>query len=425
VSDERDPEKEDGRAPDGTPRPEAADENDGRPLTGEPAEPMRLRPEPPRVTRLSRKVLAGLGLVASLGIGGALVYALQTRNAGNHGQELYSTDNRTTPDGLNGMPKTYGDVPRLGPALPGDLGRPILNAQNGGQPVPAPGIVNPAPVGPSPEEQRRAQELEAARTARLFASTETRPASTPTAIQSSATAAPAADLASLGLAPQPTTPSAQDRQLAFLNQTPDKRTVSPDRIAAAASANVLQAGAVISAALITGIRSDLPGQITAQVTENIYDSPTGKILLIPQGARIIGQYDNGVGFGQRRILLVWNRLIFPNGRSIVLERQPGADAEGYAGLEDGVDYHWGELFKAAALSTLLSVGAESGSSSDESDIVRALRNGASDSISQTGQQIVQRQLNIQPTLTIRPGFPVRVIVTRDLVLAPYSQGGTP
>jgi hypothetical protein len=129
---------------------------------------------------------------------------------------------------------------------------------------------------------------------------------------------PQTDLASLGLAPQPATPSAQDRQLAFLNQTPDKRTVSPDRVAAPASANVLQAGAVISAALITGIRSDLPGQITAQVTENVYDSPTGKILLVPQGTRVIGQYDSGVGFGQRRVLLVWNRLIFPNGRSIVL-----------------------------------------------------------------------------------------------------------
>ncbi|WP_156842753.1 TrbI/VirB10 family protein [Novosphingobium aquimarinum] len=378
---------------------------------------MRLRPEPPRVTRLSRKVLAGLGLVASLGVGGALLYALQTRNVGNQGQELFSTDNRSTPDGLNGLPKDYSGVPRLGPPLPGDLGRPILSAQNGGQPIPAPGMTTPASPGPSPEEQRRAQELEAARTARLFSSTETRPAS---AAPTAPAAAPATDLASLGLAPQPATPSAQDRQLAFLNQAPDKRTVSPDRVAAPASANVLQAGAVISAALITGIRSDLPGQITAQVTENIYDSPTGRILLIPQGTRVIGQYDSGVGFGQRRILLVWNRLIFPNGRSIVLERQPGADAEGYAGLEDGVDYHWGELFKAAALSTLLSVGAEAGSSGQESDIVRALRNGASDSISQTGQQIVQRQLNIAPTLTIRPGFPVRVIVTRDLVLEPYG-----
>ncbi|MBS7538444.1 TraB/TrbI/VirB10 family type IV secretion system protein [Ancylobacter lacus] len=393
-----------------------------RPLTGEPATPMRLRAEPPRVTRLSRKVLAGLGVVAGLGIGGALIYALQTRDGGK-GQELYSTDNRTTPDGLNNLPKDYAGVPKLGAPLPGDLGRPIVSAQNRGQPVPTPTIATPN-SGLTQEEQRRLQETEAARTARLFAATETRNVSAQ-APAPTTTAKPQTqpDLASLGLSPQPATPTAQDRQLSFLNQTPDKRTVAPDRVAAPASVNVVQAGAVIAAALITGIRSDLPGQITAQVTENIYDSPTGKILLIPQGTRLIGQYDNGVGFGQRRVLLVWNRLIMPNGRSIVLERQPGADAEGYAGLEDGVDYHWGELFKAAALSTLLSIGANTGSSSNESGLVSAIRDGASDSIGQTGRQIVQRQLNIAPTLTIRPGFPVRVIVTRDLVLEPY--GATP
>lgn len=418
MTNEAEPGKEDGRMPEVPPRPEA-EEDAGRPLTGEPVAPMRLRPEPPRVTRLSRKVLASLGLIASIGVGSALIYALQTRHQGQS-QELYSTDSRSTPDGLAGLPKDYTGVPKLGPPLPGDLGRPILNAPTGGA-VSAAGGAPGGPVGPSPEEQRRLQELDAARTARLFASTETRPANNPPAAgQSTASTSPQADLTSLGLAPQPGTPSAQDRQLAFLNQAPDKRTVSPDRVAAPASKNVLQAGAVISAALITGIRSDLPGQITAQVTENIYDSPTGHILLIPQGTRVVGQYDNGVGFGQRRILLVWNRLIFPNGRSIVLERQPGADAEGYAGLEDGVDYHWGELFKAAVLSTILSVGAEAGSSGEESDIVRALRQGASNSVSQTGQQIVQRQLNIAPTLTIRPGFPVRVLVTRDLVLEPYG-----
>ena len=415
MSDERDPEKEEVQQP--KPTREQDVDADARPLTGERAATMRLRPEPPRVTRLSRKALAGLALVTSLGLGGALIYALQTRHGGGQGQELYSTDNRTTPDGLANLPKDYSGVPKLGPPLPGDLGRPILSAQNAGQPVPTPPMAMPNP-GISQEEQQRLQETESARTARLFSSTETRPANTSTT--STATPIPQTDLASLGLAPQPSTPSAQDRQLAFLNQTPDKRTVSPDRVAAPASANVLQAGAVISAALITGIRSDLPGQITAQVTENIYDSPTGKILLIPQGTRVVGQYDNGVGFGQRRVLLVWTRLIFPNGRSIVIERQPGADAEGYAGLEDGVDYHWGELFKAAALSTILSVGAEAGTSQNENNLVQALRQGASNSISQTGQQIVSRQLNIAPTLTIRPGFPVRVIVTRDLVLEPYG-----
>jgi type IV secretion system protein VirB10 len=176
---------------------------------------------------------------------------------------------------------------------------------------------------------------------------------------------------------------------------------------------------VISAALITGIRSDLPGQITAQVTENIYDSPTGKILLVPQGTRVIGQYDSGVGFGQRRVLLVWNRLIFPNGRSIVLERQPGADAEGYAGLEDGVDYHWGELFKAAALSTLLSVGARPAHRDRKAtSFARCATVRPQHQPDRAADR--QRQLNIAPTLTIRPGFPVRVIVTRDLVLEPYG-----
>ncbi|MFG1352589.1 TrbI/VirB10 family protein [Xanthobacter autotrophicus] len=389
-----------------------------RPPTGEAVAAMRLRPEPPRVTRLSRKVLAGLGLVAGLGIGGALIYALQAGKDHGPGQELYATDVKATPDGLAGLPKDYTGIPKLGPPLPGDLGRPILNAQTAAQPpIPAMGgMPNPAL---SPEEQRQLQESEAARTGRLFAQTNTRPVSPVVAQQVDAAsvtaAAPVPDLASLGFAPPAAIPTAQERQLAFLNQAVDRRTVSPDRVAAPASASILQAGAVVPAALITGIRSDLPGQITAQVTENVHDSPTGRILLIPQGTRIIGQYDNGVGFGQRRVLLVWNRLIFPNGRSIVLERQPGADAEGYAGLEDGVDYHWGELLKAAVLSTILSVGASAGTSGSDSDLASALREGASDSISQTGRQIVQRQLNIAPTLTIRPGYPVRVIVTRDLV----------
>lgn len=411
-------------------RPEAVD--DARPLTGEPAAPMRLRPEPPRVTRLSRKVLVGLGVATSLGVGGAFIYAIQAQRTGGEKKELFSTENRPTADGVAGLPKDYAGVPKLGPPLPGDLGRPILDAQNRGQPVPAPGI-GPQPQLPGvdqaeqrrlAEPERRRQEQDAERTGKLFASTETRGVDIGTAMPTGTggQAAPT-DLASLGLAPQPATPSAQARQQAFLDAAPHKRTVSPDRVAAPASPNVLQAGAVIPAALITGIRSDLPGQITAQVTENVYDSPTGRILLVPQGTRLIGQYDSGVGFGQRRVLLVWNRLILPNGRSIVLERQPSADAEGYAGLEDGVDHHWWDLAKAAVLSTLLSVGSQAGSAGEQSDIARAIRQGASDGVSQVGRQVVGQQLDIAPTLTIRPGFPVRVIVTRDLAFEPY--GATP
>ena len=123
--------------------------------------PMRLRAEPPRVTRLSRKMLAGLGLVAALGVGGALIYALQTRNAGRGGEELYSTDNRPTADGLAGLPRDYTG-PVLGPPLPGDLGRPILEAQTRGQPAAPPAIAAPAV---DPAEQRRLAEAEAARKA--------------------------------------------------------------------------------------------------------------------------------------------------------------------------------------------------------------------------------------------------------------------
>ena len=369
------------------------------------AAPMRLRAEPPRVTRLSRKVLAGAGAVALLGIGGALIYALQTRDAGPGGGELYSTENRPTADGLAGLSRDYTG-PILGPALPGDLGRPILEAERRGQPVAPPTITTPAV---DPDEQRRLAEEEAARLSGVFFQSGPRTGGTP------GTAIP--DLAGLGLAGQPTT---QDRHTAFLNGPVDRQTVAPDRVAPPASPYILQAGAVIPAALITGIRSDLPGQITAQVTENVYDSPTGSLLLIPQGTRIIGQYDDGVTFGQRRVLLVWNRLILPGGRSIVLERLPGADASGYAGLEDGVDYHWWDLMRAAGLSTLLAVGAEL-ASSDEDRLIRAIRDGAQDTINQAGQQIVQRQLQVAPTLTIRPGFPVRIIVTRDLVFE--SAGG--
>ncbi|MBZ9956433.1 TrbI/VirB10 family protein [Mesorhizobium sp. B1-1-4] len=369
-------------------------------------EPMQLRADLPRVMRLSRKMLAGIGFLASLAVGCALIYALRDANTIKHDEELYPTSNRPPADGLANLPRDYAG-PILGPPLTGDLGRPILDSQNKGQAVVPPSIARPAI---DEAEQRRRAEEEAARTSRVFFQTGQEDART-----AEASARPTNDLAS-----QIGQPNAQDRQLSFLSGAADRRTLAPDRVTPPASPYVLQAGAVIPAALITGIRSDLPGQISAQVTENVYDSPTGRSLLIPQGTRIIGQYDNGIGSGQSRVLLVWNRLIFPDGRSIVLERQPGADAQGFAGLEDEVDYHWGDLFKAAVLSTVLSVGAQAGSSDQDSDIVRALRSGASDSVSQVGQQVVQRQLGIAPTLTIRPGFPVRVLVTHDLALEPYG-----
>jgi type IV secretion system protein VirB10 len=360
--------------------------------------------------RLSRKVLGGLAVITTIGIGGALIFALQDRPARDRPGELFTTENRPTADELRRLPSDYSGIPQLGPALPGDLGRPILRTQDAGQPVPA----SPMP-GPDPAEQRRLAEEEAARTSEVFFATQS-----PTA--PSDFAAPRAAPPSGFIAPQTGNGAQtdQDRQLAFLNAPIDRRIVAPDRVTPPASPYILQAGSVIPAALVSGIRSDLPGLIVAQVTQNVYDSPSGRYLLLPQGSRLIGEYDNGVRFGQRRILLVWTRIILPNGHSIVLERQPGTDSAGYAGLEDGVDHRWGGLFRAAALSTLLNIGAESGADSEDS-IASAIRDGAQDTIGDAGREIVRRQIDIPPTLTIRPGFPVRVIVTRDLILEP--QGG--
>jgi type IV secretion system protein TrbI len=386
----------------------------GHNLTAE----LRLRPERPPVTRLSRKVLMGLVAIAAITVSGALIWALYQGRAKPTGSgELYNTDNKTTPDGLSTLPRDYTgvsrNVPALGPPLPGDLGRPMLNAQ----------ISGPAPMPLDPEQLRVAQENEAARTSHLFATTSTRehsaaPTVTPTATEQRT--APSTGQTDTPPIDPDSLLNMQDRKSAFLNGPIDRKTVSPDRLANPASRYVVQAGAVIPAALVTGIRSDLPGQVTAQATENVYDSPTGRYLLIPQGSKLVGLYDSQISFGQDRVLLVWTRLIMPNGRSIVLERQPGADTQGFAGLEDEVDHHWGRLLMAAALSTVLGVGAELGATNNDSAIVTALRRGSTDSLNQTGQQIVRRNLNIQPTVTIRPGFPVRVIVNRDLVLTPYQ-----
>jgi len=392
-----------------------------QPASANPAA-FQLRGPAPRVMRLSRKALATLGVVAGLGIGGSLYYALAPKGE-KAAKELYNTDSRAASETITSGPKDYGQVPKLGPKLPGDLGGPIVSAQQRGENVPVPPVgVRPDPRVQAAEaaRQRIAQERDAARTSTVFLGGSSAGAGAMPSLPGLAIATP--DAAAPQSQGQPDGSAAQGDQAgkrAFMAQASNARTVSAERLTAPASPNIVQAGSIIPAALITGIRSDLPGQITAQVTANVYDSITGRILLIPQGARLIGEYDSEVAAGQTRVLLAWDRLILPDGRSIVLERQPGADAAGYAGLQDRVNQHWGNLLKAAAVSTLLGVGTELGADSED-DLTRALRRGSQDTINQTGQQIVRRQLNVQPTLTIRPGHPLRVVITRDLLLEPIG-----
>jgi type IV secretion system protein TrbI len=386
------------------------------PAPQSPEEVVELRGKPPRVMRLSRKAI---GIASATGfalVGGALIYALQPGGNADR-EELYNTEGIAVADGISGAPRNYGEVPKLGPPLPGDLGGPILDAQRRGDiaELPPLGPTPPAPLAPpsqpSAEEQaaraareRAMQERETARASGLFFGG-----------GGGGGASPPAPLPVVEAAASAQPSQAQDGRTAFLNREPDRRTMSLERLSATATPNVLQAGSIIPAALITGIRSDLPGLVTAQVTQNVYDSLTGRVVLIPQGSRIIGDYDADITFGQSRVLLAWNRVILPDGRSIVLERQPASDPRGFAGLQDGTDYHWGGILRAALVSTLLGVGGELGSGSD-GNVARAIRRGSQDSINRAGEQIVSRELNVRPTLTIRPGFPVRVLVTRDIVL---------
>ena len=166
------------------------------------------------------------------------------------------------------------------------------------------------------------------------------------------------------------------------------------------------------------MNSDLPGLVIAQLTENVFDSVTGRTLLIPQGSRLIGTYDSVVAFGQSRALVVWQRIIMPDGSSIQIDNLPSTDTAGYSGLEDEVDYHTWALLKGVALSTLLGVSTQL-TLSGQSDLVQAIRQSTQDSVNHAGQQITEKNLNVQPTITVRPGWPLRVIVHKDLVLRPY------
>jgi type IV secretion system protein VirB10 len=214
----------------------------------------------------------------------------------------------------------------------------------------------------------------------------------------------------------------QQQKEAFLAAEQDAVDVNPHELRPAASPNMLSAGSVIAASLITGVNSDLPGLVTAQVTQNIFDSATGRTLLVPQGSRLIGKYDSVVAFGQQRALLVWQRIVMPDGSSVQIDNWPASDPGGYAGLADQVDRHSWSLLKGVALSTLLGVGPEL-AIAGKGDLVEAIRASTQQGASRAGDQLVSSSLSIQPTIKVRPGWPLTVIVHKDLVLAPWQRGG--
>ncbi len=395
---------------------------------GGPGAAMRLRAQPKPVLRLSRKVLIGGGAVAAVAVAAALAFAMsppKPKATPSQGVDTAPAHTPSVSEALNRLPKDYTSVPKLGPPLPGDLGRPILAATRmSASPdsveaaVPTPASSGAAYAAPSQEAQQVEQARAAARSSQVFFSQAG-------GHGDAAAAAPVpGSTLPLGTWPVPAPDSEPksdaEKKVAHIDRTMDTQSVSDARLVDPISPYTLLTGSVVPAALITGLRSDVPGQVLAQVTQDVRDSLTGRYVLIPKGARLIGQYDNAISFGQSRILLVWSRLILPNGKSLVLEKASAADARGYAGLTDTVDDHWATVVNAAALSTLLGIGAQSGNTQSDSELVRALRDGGTDSINRAGQRIVERQLSVQPTITIRAGMPVRVILSRDLILEPYG-----
>lgn len=409
-----------------------------------PPEDLELRAKPRPVTRVNRKVLIGGTAIVCLALFGAVLFALDPPDwrSARKPEELYNTDRKPTAEGLSKLPQSYEDVPQLGPPLPGDLGDAMHKAEVGkGAELP----IRQQPFRPDPEaDLERADRIRLSRLAqqgresKLFfqvrtvsteqGMVETKPGERSAASQSAFDALslgqPGAS-GGAGAKEQTIDPNSdsnrQLHKLSFLDGKADTSIYNPHRLESPVSPYQLMAGTIIPASLVTGLNSDLPGLTIAQVTENVYDTVTGRFLLIPQGTRLIGKYDSVVAFGQKRALVVWQRLILPNGTSILVDNLPATDEAGYAGLEDEVDFHTWQLLKGIGLATLIGVGTELSFGDQENDLVAAIRESAQQNTSRSGDTLVQKTLDIQPTITVRPGWPVRIIVSKDMVLKPYGE----
>lgn len=407
------------------------------------AEGLRLRGRIRPVTRINRKVLAAGAVLAGLGLFAALSAGLRPPGPGPEAAagETYMTGAGRTPDGLSRLPASYdsADIPRLGAPLAGDLGGTFVAEERAWGLEPDWDVPPAEDFRPSPaEEAVRARRLaeakladEAAKAGLFFSLTRDAGAASAApspgpgadllALAARAAGAPASP-GSTGPAPEPGPGSAEGSSV-FARRGAGAGTLNPHEIADMPSPYQVMAGSLIAAALLTGVHSDLPGTVTAQVTRPVHDSVTGAHLLIPQGARLIGRYQSDISFGQARALVVWDRIVFPDGASLQIS-EPASDPSGAAGLAGRTDNHWDRALAAGGLATLLGIGAGLGDG-DDNDTLRAVRRGFQDSVSQTGERIVERSLGVQPTIRIEPGTPVRVLVTRDLVLRPYRGSGPP
>src|SRR5262245_30819269 len=398
---------------------------------------LRSRPQP--VTRINRRVLIGGAAVVLLFISGIVLMALKPpRLRVSNPNELFNVEHKPISDALSRLPATYDGVKR----------DKTSDVSTGSSPVPS---TIPRLTEPTHDPVLEAERLEKARLTRMagqahesqvffrlqlktplreIARPESGPERSPNSSpkvdsELSALSTQQASSRARGLTtgdidlPTGTDATEQTRKLSFLKAGPEKEIYNPHRLEKPASPYQLMAGTIIAASLVSGLNSDLPGFVIAQVTENLFDSISGRHLLIPQGSRLIGKYDNVVAFGQERALVIWQRIIMPDGTSVLIDNLPATDTGGYAGLADDVDFHTSKLFKGVALATVLGVGSEPAFGSSDNDLVKALQQSTQSTTNRAGQRLVERYLNVQPTITVRPGWPLRVIVHKDIVLKPY------
>ena len=386
--------------------------------------PISTRAQPPRPRRLSQRTIALFAGGTAIGLALSVGLALGSSHRHAAPQETVKVGHRPTSDVLAAAPKDYGAVAEKG----AELGPPpISSAAAGAGALPLTDVPPEAAAAPSgasgdgaAERQRLRQQQDSARSSKLFAASNDVPhaaqtAETPPSLAAGTPTSPESAPAAAA--------DAQDRKAAFVAGGGAAPTINSGRLQGAPGRFTLVAGSTIAAALVTGLSSDLPGEVVAQVTEDVFDSATGHALLIPQGARLLGSYDAHVSYGQSRALVVWTRLILPDGRSLALDRMIGTDAGGRAGFSDRVDRHTGKLLQAGLLSTLFGVGSGVASGGGgNSDIAFAIRDSAGQSVERAGDKLVEHQLDVQPTITIRAGARVRVLVSRDLVLKPWPEG---
>ena len=384
-------------------------------------ETLELRARAQPVTRINPRLLMGAAAGGLIGIASIVLLALRPPSfRSDAAQELFAVDHKPIADGLAKLPSTYEDVrppANADPTVQAERAEKERLARMEGQAREAPVFFQLQPKNPTRD-----------RALAHVPADDLAPAGMPEgggglsargALQASDRAAvfdAASDDAQLtGVAADP------QRKLAFLKSRPSADVTNAHRLQTPTSPYQLMAGTIIAASLVTGLNSDLPGFVIAQVTENVFDSVSGRFLLIPQGARLVGTYDNIVSFGQERALIVWQRLILPDGSSIVIDSLPATDSGGYAGIAGEVDTHTRKVLEGVLISTVLGVGTSLafGSTSGQSDIVRALRESTGQTTNRSGQRLVEKDLNVQPTLTVRPGWPLRVIVHKDIILKPY------